>query len=159
MKQTTIETFDNEQITDAFQSLDIKPLAEKLSEMFGFNLELTKQLNTTYNFGSTSNKINIFCEENLVDRCGIFRFGLSEAKIQDFGVKVHKIIEYDDDLLEKERETKKEYIPVSCYAKTIGFIVYITLDIRFKLTNGGSNGISILSASYDINNKTWSFSK
>lgn len=158
MKQTTIETFDNNYVIDAFNALDITQLTEKLSEMFGFKIELTKQLKETHSYGSTHTKINIFCEENLVEHCGIIRLSLAKAELKDFGVHVHKIVEYDEEKLE-ERKRTGVYEPISCFSKTIGLIVYVTLDIRYTLTNGGSNGITILSASYDVNSKTWSFSK
>lgn len=156
MKQTTIETFDSKYVTDAFNSLNITPLSEKLSEMFGFKIELTKQLNETHSFGSTHTKINIFCKENLVEHCGIISLGLQKAELKDFGVHVHKIIEYDEEKFEEHKKTEG-YTPISCFSKIIGLVITLTLDIRYTLSNGGSNGITILSASYDVNSKTWSY--
>ena len=159
-KATIIDVYENEIIQEAFDKLDLDFLNREIQKLFGFEISLTKELTSYRCFNRDKLKIKIFCEDNLIDKCGVMQYGLQSAYLQDFGVHIRQLIEYDNDKLEEERSKNLDsYIPVTAFSNTLDILVYVTLDIRYTLKNGGSNGITILSASYEVNANKWTIHK
>lgn len=123
-------------------------LERKLSKLLGVNIKITKEYIDADDrlFSRKYASIKLYCDENLVNHCGIIALGIKSAKLQDFGVHVYKTIEYD----ENDTSESPKY-------KCLGYRLHVTFDIRYTLKCGGSNGISVLNADYNFKTNKWSF--
>ncbi len=157
MKRTQLEVSDKDILLKHFECLDITPLNEKLSELLGFNPQLNKKATEKTVFGHNNLKIEIKSDTNFVDKCGIIALGLKSAKIQDFGTHLYKILEYDEEEVERKRKENNGRVELTPLTHIVGYTFHVCLDIRYELISGGTNGITILSADYDFNNNAWTF--
>lgn len=149
MQTKTIETNKNQVIKKCYSQLDKKAMTtlnDKLNKMLKTNICLKKEFIETMSYAKRRAQIKMYCNKNLVKHCGIFQLGLKAARLQDFGVHVYEIVEYDNTLP-----------PEKQIFKTIGYSLHVVFDIRYELINGGTNGITFLSADYDYQTKTWTF--
>ena len=150
--QECIATKDKEFIKAAFDGLDLTDLNVYMSAKFGTEIVFKKILREIV----SNYRINIECDKNFADTTGILKYSLRSVFLRDFGVTVCKYVEYDKELKEALIRDN-EFDKIETIIKVVGLTVRFVIDARYELNSGGSNGIPILSAEYDLNKKEWRF--
>ena len=96
-------------------------------------------------------------KKNLVSESGVFKTCFRSVRLEDFGVKFYDDVEYDDDIVQELQE-KGEWDALKNIETTrLNTKVYITIDLRYYLNEGGSNGVTLLTCNYDFDKKEWNF--
>lgn len=154
IERKQLETTKFLDIEKVFNSLDLVDMNTYVSTLLGVTVCFEKEL-IKYHYEDRGT-IHISCPDNLVQYAGILSYGLEGLYIKDFGVTVFKEVEYDSEIREKLiKEGKCDEI--RDIMKIVGYEIYVTLDYRYELKTGGSNGINLLHANFNVNTKEWSF--
>ena len=102
-------------------------------------------------------KINLHSKENLVKNSGVFQSCFRSVRIEDFGIRFYEKVEYDEDLLKELQDNDKWDEIEKMDIKVLENFVTITLDLRYYLKEGGSNGVSLMTTTYNFNSGKWDF--
>ena len=117
-----LSDYSNDEILDFFNSIDFKPLLDKINSLIG--LELTYDISIEKNSFGTYNYFKIKNKENLVDNFPILALAWKEFKVSTFNANI------------------------CCDKKTGELKIWCTVDFSYRHCSGGTNGATILTAWY-----------
>ena len=117
-----LSDYSNDEILDFFNSIDFKPLLDKINSLIG--LELTYDISIEKNSFGTYSCFKIKNKENLVDNFPILALAWKEFKVSTFNANI------------------------CCDKKTGELKIWCTIDFSYRHYSGGTNGATILTAWY-----------
>lgn len=117
-----LSDYSDDEILDYFNSIDFKPLLDKINELIG--LELTYDISIEKNNFGTYNYFKIKNRENLIDNFPILALAWKEFKVSTFNANI------------------------CCDKKTGELKIWCTIDFSYRHYSGGTNGATILTAWY-----------
>lgn len=118
-----LSDYSNDEILDYFNSIDFKPLLNKINNLIG--LELTYDINITKNVYGNYNYFKIESKENLVDNFPILELAWREFKVTTFNASIY------------------------CDKTTGKLNLWCTIQYSYQHQDFGSNGAQILTAWYE----------
>ena len=118
-----LSDYSNDEILDYFNSIDFKPLLDKITELIG--LKLTYDISIEKNRFGTYNYFEIKNRENLVDNFPILALAWREFKVSTFSANI------------------------SCDQETGTLRLWCTIEFSYRHCDGGTNGAKILTAWYE----------
>lgn len=151
------EVLDVNRLNSLVEEIKLDDLEKELSNKLETPIKLTIDIEPKTRIDKNSLQIKIYCKENLVKKSGVFSSCFRSVRLEDFGVKIFDDVEFDEDIV-KELQSKKDWDALkNIETNILDTILYVTFDLRYYLKDGGSNGVTLLSASYNFKTKQWNF--
>ena len=118
-----LSDYSNDEILDYFNSIDFKPLLDKINELIG--LELTYDISIEKNSFGTYNYFKIENRENLIDNFPILALAWREFKVSTFNANI------------------------CCNKETGKLNLWCSINYSYRHYSYGTNGATILTAWYE----------
>ena len=154
IQRTAVQVREYDKAVEMMQKVDFASLNKTVSDLVGTNISFEYEI--TQNEGFCPN-VRIFSTKDVKDNTGFLKNSFEKVLIQDFGVKLLEVYEFDKDAIDACVKVG-DWDGVNNVPQTfVSSYLELFLDARIFMKNGGSNGIHILSGKFEFDTGEWEF--